>query len=334
MDDSTPPADSAAPIPAIAPQKMPGYRIEYSGTTGELYKLWLKKVILGIFTLGIYSFWGKTNIRRYMASSMRIKGDPFFYLGTGKELFVGFLKIIPFYIVFVIVITLVQNTWGKNAANFIILPLVLTVMPLARYAALRYRVNRFAWRGIRGQMGGSALSYVGFYLVGLLKKLFTLGLMAPSVDLDRFAYKIANMSFGDLPFEFSGDASRLKKTNITTLLLAIPTLGFSRVWYGAALMKEMARGLRLGDIRFKARIEGGEMLKFSLVNLLIFLFTLGLGMPVIMQRGAKFLAERLIVGGDLDAMQARQAPKRKVGAAEGMEDVFGIADEGLAGLAG
>ena len=47
--------------------------------------------ILRILTLGIYHFWGKTEVRRRIWSAVRLNGEPLEYTGTGKELFIGFL---------------------------------------------------------------------------------------------------------------------------------------------------------------------------------------------------------------------------------------------------
>ena len=46
---------------------------------------------LTIVTLGIYRFWARTRLRRYIWSSIRPGGDSFEYTGTGLEKFLGFL---------------------------------------------------------------------------------------------------------------------------------------------------------------------------------------------------------------------------------------------------
>lgn len=43
------------------------HRIAYDGQTGQVYKIWLLNIVMNIFTLGIYSFWGKTRLRQYVA---------------------------------------------------------------------------------------------------------------------------------------------------------------------------------------------------------------------------------------------------------------------------
>jgi len=46
---------------------------------------------LTVVTLGIYRFWARTRMRRYIWSSIVAEGDSFEYTGTGLEKFLGFL---------------------------------------------------------------------------------------------------------------------------------------------------------------------------------------------------------------------------------------------------
>jgi len=63
----------------------------YAGTSNALFKLALKTSALTLITLGVYRFWGKTRIRKYIWSSTHVGEDNFEYTGTGLEKFLGFL---------------------------------------------------------------------------------------------------------------------------------------------------------------------------------------------------------------------------------------------------
>lgn len=305
--------------------KLPAFTFGYSGQTGSLYGLWLKNVLLSIVTLGIYSFWGRAAMRKYIVSCFNLRGLPFQYLGTGGEMFRGFLKILPFYIAFLAAIAGIEHFAGKNAATGAGALLVFCfILPWARFNALKYRVSRLVWTGIRGNMEGSGLTYALFHLVGTLKILFTLGLLSPSVDLDRCAYRISRMTYGDLRPDFAPAPSRLARVNIVTLLLALPTLFLSRLWYRAALCREAARATSLNGVRFKLKVTGGEMLGLFLGNLFIILLTLGLGIPFAIQRKMRFLASHAVVGGDMNALRAGQKGFQGAGTAEGMADAWDL----------
>ena len=332
MTDSDTPGATAAPvtpIPASPKQPIKANKFIFHGRNGPLYGLWFKKLLLSIVTLGIYSFWGKTNIRRYIVGAMELDGDRFEYLGTGKELFFGMLKILPFYLLYIGIYAGVRLKFGEEIAGIVFLPVIL-IIPAAMYSAFRYRFNRVSWRGIRTRMTGSAVSYSFLWFKGFFIKLFTLGFMSPSVDLERWEYQARHMAYGSRSFAFKGNPANMRKSNITTLLLAIPTLGFSRIWYQAALQREMMRGLSLGAIRFRSTMTGGNAVGFVFMNLLILIITLGFGIPIVMRRNAEFFARYLAVGGDLGQLQVDQAPKSAAQDAEGLQGIFDI-DVGMIG---
>ncbi len=65
--------------------------ITWHGSPWSLAGLGLLNTMLTILTLGIYSFWGRTEARRRIWSMVRMNGEPFAYTGTGKELFLGYI---------------------------------------------------------------------------------------------------------------------------------------------------------------------------------------------------------------------------------------------------
>ena len=76
----------------------PANRITWVHPPGGFFGLSLLNGLLRILTLGVYHFWGKTEVRQRIWSAVRVDGEPLEYRGTGGELFRGFL------IVFVLVL--------------------------------------------------------------------------------------------------------------------------------------------------------------------------------------------------------------------------------------
>jgi uncharacterized membrane protein YjgN (DUF898 family) len=325
---ATPP-EGGAPKPVLKVNNL-----FYRGQTGALYGIWFSQLFLTILTLGIYSFWGKTRLRRYLIGAMELDGDRLEYLGTGKELFIGMLKILPFYFLVVGMMVglhfIMEPEKAQIVGNLIILPLIVYLIPVASYSGFRYRVNRLAWRGVRGVMRGSAFAFGGKYLLGTLISILTLGFLIPKVDLDRWSYQIRNMAFGNVPFAFTGNTKNLNTVNIVTLLLFPFTLGFSRLWYMAALQREYLRGLSLGQIRFRSTATAGNFLGLFLGNIFILIFTLYLGTPLVMQRNMRFFEKHIAIGGDLASFNAMQAERGKAGDAEGLLDIMDV-DIGMIG---
>ncbi|MGB0797738.1 MAG: DUF898 family protein, partial [Planktomarina sp.] len=65
--------------------------VSFHVDTGRLFWLAIKTTLLTVITLGVYRFWARTRIRRYIWSAIRPGGDEFEYTGTGLEKFLGFL---------------------------------------------------------------------------------------------------------------------------------------------------------------------------------------------------------------------------------------------------
>ncbi|OLL27629.1 hypothetical protein BTH42_31765 [Burkholderia sp. SRS-W-2-2016] len=186
----------------------------YDGTLGELYGIFFKNLLLVILTLGIYRFWAITHNRRYIWSHMRFQDERFEYTGTGGELFKGFL------LAAAVVVGAVSGAVALSAAvRMLTRSVLLGALPVialyalifvlaagAFYSALRYRLSRTQWGGIRGGMTGSALGYgVRTLLYGLLC-IVTLGQLTPWMSMRLAERRINASSFGNLPFHFQGRA--------------------------------------------------------------------------------------------------------------------------------
>ena len=84
----------------------------YTGQSGPIFGLSLKVAFLTLLTLGIYRFWGKSRIRRYIWSSAELDGDRFEYTGTGLEKFLGFLMAVVFLAVYLGIVQISLTFFG------------------------------------------------------------------------------------------------------------------------------------------------------------------------------------------------------------------------------
>lgn len=200
-----PPAGTDATVSSDAGEWRPLFRFE--GRGGDYFRLLVKTFILSLFTLGIYSFWGRTEQRRYLWSRTALLGEPLEYTGKGKELFVSFLIVLPVFLVLMLL-------WGMLSR---VAPLLGWLPPLlllyawqfASYRTLRFRLTRTRWRGLRGNMSGSALSYAAKATVYILLIGISLGLLFPWARARMAALKMNNILFGDRKISFSGPAREL-----------------------------------------------------------------------------------------------------------------------------
>ena len=174
--------DGTDPEAAIAAEA-PVHRLQHDGRSGELFVIFLFNLALSILTLGIYRFWGRTRIRRYVWSQTSLLGEPLEYTGRGIELFLGFLfalvliygPILGLYFGLDVELPDPGEELGGAKLNALILfiaivllatPILMLFYYVALFAAYRYRIGRTSWLGIRGGMEGSAWSYgaLGIFL--------------------------------------------------------------------------------------------------------------------------------------------------------------------------
>lgn len=242
-------------------------RLEYDGRLGELYAIWLRNLVLTLLTLGIYRFWAKTRMRRYLWSHMRFMGDRFEYTGTGGEKFRGFLLAVLLLIAIGLVnaaISYAARTTGQQWLSVLGLPVGVLYGALfgaAVYSAQRYRLSRTLWRGIRGGMGEGAMRY-GLRTVwyGLLTAL-TLGIGWPLFRLRLLRRRVNASAFGDAALRVGGEARRVYRGFLLSLLL-----GFLLILAAAAVVGAVAGLLYVADpALFADAKQGGQATQIAAV---------------------------------------------------------------------
>ena len=190
--------------------------IIYDSRTGQVYKIWLLNLLLNIITLGVYSFWGKTRLRKYVTGSFSLQDDRFEYTGTGKELCFGFLKAILYFLALYLPF-IIASIIAPDAAwpALFLLPFIY-VTPVALYSALRYRLSRLQWRGIRYRLEGSPVKYANLFLWRGFLNIISLGILLPYSDIKKYQYKVENAYYGDIPFSFEGNGKNLMGIHLAT----------------------------------------------------------------------------------------------------------------------
>ena len=103
-------------------------------------------------------------------------------------------------------------------------------------------------------------------------------------------------------------------------------LTYSIIWsfYTARELAIFASYTTFDTARFRLDATAGSLIALVLGNLLIWIFTLGIGQPYVQQRLVRYLCDRIKVDGTIDVGAIRQsmAPLAKVG--EGLADAFDV----------
>lgn len=187
--------------------------ISFVGRPWSLVGLGIYNTLLSLLTLGVYSFWGRTEVRKRLWSMVRVNGEPLEYTGTGKELFLGFLIVFAVVLLPYIIAYTAALIWlGPVIAVLVLFSAYIVIgylFGVGIYRARRYRLSRTRWRGIRGALIGSDWRYAWGYFWTAIVSGLTGGWLHPWRT--NFLYRnITNDTrFGDRPFSYDGQAGPL-----------------------------------------------------------------------------------------------------------------------------
>ncbi len=179
----------------------------FTGDWREFAPIAFTNLLLTIVTLGIYHFWAKTRVRRYLWSNTRFIDDTLEWTGTGLELFIGYIFAIVLFILPIGFLNLLLQgvllRGHQGAAVLIGVSIYLAVIYLfgvAIFRALRYRLSRTYWRGINGGSDDQGFRYGVSYFWRTLCGMFAAGLMIPWSMTTLWNRRWGRMSFGPLRF--------------------------------------------------------------------------------------------------------------------------------------
>jgi uncharacterized membrane protein YjgN (DUF898 family) len=189
-------------------------RISWTPPPEGFLRLSLLNGLLRVLTLGVYHFWGKTEVRQRLWSAVRIDGEPLEYRGTGGELLRGFVIVFVLAIVPLAIVAFAPLLWSSSVAGhylFQIVPIMIVIGlgGFGMFRARRYRLSRTRWRGIRGGLTGRTTPFAWTYFWTTLLIPVTLGWIVPwrAATLQR---KLVNETqLGDKSFVFHGRSGPL-----------------------------------------------------------------------------------------------------------------------------
>ncbi|MCW3797827.1 YjgN family protein [Sphingomonas sp. BN140010] len=346
-----------------------GRAIRFTGNWREYLPIAATNVLLVVVTLGVYRFWASARERRYLWSRTHVIDDTLEWTGTGKEMFFGFLMVMAVMLPFFLFIQLVFPALvarGKEGAAAGLATLVylgiFVLIGFARFRALRYRLSRTWWHGIRGGSDDSGWSYAAEYLGRSLAAFATLFIMFPWAQTSLWNLRWNKMSFGPLPFRADLTTEGLKRRwallyiapfamlIVGGILAAIvgfslrssvngATLGvifvglFALVylaiplatlhWY-AKYYRHAAAATSLGELQFGFDATTWDWLKLFLGNIAWAMVTLGFGISFWGYRNWSFIVRHAHLYGHIDLAELTQSTTRAPRESEGFADAFDL----------
>jgi uncharacterized membrane protein YjgN (DUF898 family) len=340
----------------------------FEGTWREFAPIAFTNLLLTIVTLGIYRFWATTRERRYLWGRTRFIDEQLEWTGTGKELFIGFLLVlvlfgVPFlFLQFGAQILILQGHAGlAGFLTFGAFGIIFYLVGLARFRALRYRLSRTYWHGIRGGSDDNGWRYAFSYIWKTLVGTLALWLMIPWSMMSLWNERWNAMSFGPYRFEAAGEHGPTMKRFLLFYLLpllmfiagmvvvsmgpalmdasnafvigvfaALSVLGF---YFGLGLIalafyakffRVAVEGLSLGKLDFNFAARTKDWLKLFLGDIGLVIVTLGIGYIFLSYRHWKFFITHLEAAGEIDLNALTQSTTRAPTQGEGLMDAFDV----------
>lgn len=266
-------------------------RVGYDGSRFGIGGLLLKTVLLSLVTLGLYNFWGRTQIRRAVWAAVSVDGKPFEYTGTGTELLFGFLKAIALlavvglaFLVFFRWSMATESDIGAQLAQLVFFLILSALTFAAVYFATRYRLSRTQWRGIRFGLDGEASSFILGSIGYALLALATLGICLPLLRTWQARTIVNSARYGTVPFRMEARGVTLIWPWILAMLLAAPTLGIALVWYRVREFRSWTSSISVAGVTLDSRLRLANVLGPAiLLTLITVVFVVALLLPTIFE---------------------------------------------------
>jgi uncharacterized membrane protein YjgN (DUF898 family) len=288
------------------------YVLRYLGNGFELFKIQLVNLLLQIVTLGLYYPWAKANTLNYVYSHTTLQDHPFTFTGTGKEMFRGYIKLLILLGILFAVFFVLANSDHAGWGLFLIYLSIFILIPFALHGSYRYRMAKTMWRGIRFGYTGDRGELATIFFGGIFLTLITLGFYGPWFYMKLRRYLLGHVRMGDANFSYSGTGGDFFVMNLAGYILTIFTLGIYFFWWQRDVFRFFVNNLRLHRndqmVQFESTATAGGFFSLIAGNFFIILFTLGIGIPWVITRSLKFVANNIQMTGNisLDELEQQQ----------------------------
>jgi uncharacterized membrane protein YjgN (DUF898 family) len=311
----------------------PRSRLAFKGRGGELFSVLIVNWLLTFITLGIYYPWAKARRLQFFYEHSELDGHPFHFHGTGRELFVGFIKaVVLFAVIYGVFFYLMQlqEVWSIVSAYLLLFGSVIAITPLVIHGTYRYRMARSSWRGIHFGYRGDLKELYGICIRDGLLTLITFGIYGAWFQMNLRRYVLGHVRFGNSHFQYKGDGLDFFLMNLKGYLLSILTLGIYSFWWQRDIYNYYVNNLswHFTDgrrLEFRSSATGGGYFELMVVNFLLVFFTLGIGVAWAHVRTMNFVLANARFVGDADLDLVVQTELEQGGAlADELGDIMDI----------
>ena len=309
------------------------HQFAFVASSSELFILMIKNVIFTLLTLGLYTPYARTNVRKYIWKSTSLNSSPFMFKGDPASLRNSYLKIVILIILYLVVEAIIFKIFLHDKLELIIIYNIsiyaayFVFFIWARFGAYCYLVNHTSYRSIsfNVKQGGSS-EHLKSSIKGSIFTILTLGIYYPFMLCSLEKIRWGKTQYGDLPFKYSPEVKEFFFLWLKGCFLSILTLGFYYPWHTVAMHKYRLSHLKFGHSQFHSSAKGGEYLMVCLKSILLLIVTLGLGAPIVMNLNLAYFFKNASIKGNInfDEIVAAAKNKRPGTFSDAASDILGI----------
>nr|WP_255428384.1 YjgN family protein [Ramlibacter cellulosilyticus] len=126
------------------------YPLEFSGSGGEYFRVWIVNLLLSIVTLGFYTPLARRRTAQYFYGHTLVAGSPLEFTAQTKRMLIGFVLFVALYAALK-----VASQTGQDTVVAVMLLGGAALAPYFWASAMRFRFNATRWRGVRLQFTAS-----------------------------------------------------------------------------------------------------------------------------------------------------------------------------------
>ncbi len=323
--------------------------IKFTGKSGEYFKLWFVNMFLSIVTLGIYSAWAKVRDAQYLYGHTQVDGQSFRFLATPMQILKGRIVAVIVFALYMILSQINPVIGMVMALGFIV------AMPWLIIQGLKFTMRMTAYRNVRfsfeGTYGGVIVHFLLLPIIGLV----TFYLAMPWVLQQIHKYINSNITYGGKHFEQNSSASQYYIAALITVGIALigaalvigafgmpmaPTeenpaslflpmvlfiiiMNIAAAVFQSFIYNHLMETLSIDDVvSFKADMKPIAFSVLMLTNILLLIVTLGLALPVVKIRTARYIAS-------VTQVTIKPGIDQLVNTIEGSDSAFGEEAAGL-----
>lgn len=120
------------------------YRLRFSGSGGEYFRVWIVNLLLSILTLGLYTPWARRRTARWFYDHTLIASSPLEFTAPLRTMVVSFILFALLYLAYKIA--------AETGQEGMVLFFIVAAAVLAPYlwgSAMRFRLASTRWRGLQ-----------------------------------------------------------------------------------------------------------------------------------------------------------------------------------------